>query len=234
LRQSLDLGAAGRLWVYRFVRVRLAGERVGTRALTTGRNPAHFQPAYRLRWAVGSSFEESHYMCDEILLRLGPLTAEQLATARTACSRESRPLTECLVRAGVIDERVLVATLASALRLPTVTAEQLAKVDVGVAALLPRELAFELRALPIAVDDEAVTIAFADAVDEHAVSEATFFVGRAVARAVAPPLALGATLERRFGIRMLSEPRSTASQGSIDSPESLLVPTNRETASGGQ
>jgi hypothetical protein len=173
-------------------------------------------------------------MCDEILLRLGLLSAEQLAGARALSARESRPLTECLVRAGVIDEGVLVAALARALFVPIVTAEQLAKVDARAAGLLPRELAFELRALPIAVDDEVVTIAFADAADEHAVAEATFFAGRAVARAVAPPLALCAALERRFGIRVLSEPRSSATQGStVDSPDPLAGSTNGEIASGG-
>jgi hypothetical protein len=178
--------------------------------------------------------EGAEHMCDEILLRLGLLNAEQLDAARAMRLRESRPLTECLVRAGAIDEAALVDALAGALRLPTVTAAHLFAVDAGVAALLPRELAVELRAFPVAVDDELITIAFADAADEAAVSEATFFVGRAVARAIAPPLAICAALERRFDIQLLSERRPIASHdSSTDSHDQFLAATTCEAIRGG-
>jgi hypothetical protein len=147
-------------------------------------------------------------MCDDILLRFGLVTAEHLEAARALQSREGAPLTECLVRTGAIDEATLVEALARALFLPSVTAADLAAVGADVLQLLPADLAIEVRALPLAVEDDLMTVAFADATDERGVAEVAFFAGRAVARVIAPPSAIRAELERHFGIRVLSQARA--------------------------
>jgi len=151
-------------------------------------------------------------MCDDILLRSNLVTAMQLGVARSLQAREGGALTECLVRIDAVAESALVDALASALCLPTATAAQLAAVDSELMKLIPSELAIELRAVPIAVDDDLLTVAFADASDERAVAEIAFFAGRDIARAVAPPTGIRAVLERLFGIRVLSQLHPTASR----------------------
>jgi hypothetical protein len=68
----------------------------------------------------------------------------------------------------------------------------------------------------VAADDEMITIAFADPADKEAISEVAFFVGRAVAPAIAPPSAIRAELERRFGLRVLLEARLTLIDALLD------------------
>jgi hypothetical protein len=144
-------------------------------------------------------------MCDEILLRLGLVSAAQCEAARALCSRHGAPLTEWLVRAGAIGEAALVDALAAALRLPTLTADDLASVSADVLQLVPADVIVERRAIPVAVDDALITVAFADAADEEAVAEVAFFAGRDVARAVAAPSTICAVLRRWFDIHVLSD-----------------------------
>ena len=151
-------------------------------------------------------------MCDEILLRSNLVTAVQLGVARSLQAREGGALTECLVRIDAVDETALVEALASALFLPTATTAELAAVDADLMKLLPAELIIELRVVPIAVDGDLLTVAFADPSDERAVAEVAFFAGQDIARAVAPPTGIRAVLERMFGIRVLSQLRPIASR----------------------
>ncbi len=151
-------------------------------------------------------------MCDEILLRLALVTAEELDAARRLRARQGGALTEHLVRGGAVSEAALVEALSAALFVPTATADELATIDLALMKLLPAELMVEMRAVPIAVDREMLTVAFADVSDAQAVSEIAFFAGRDIARVAAPPTAICALLEYAFGIRVLSEMRTLASR----------------------
>jgi hypothetical protein len=143
-------------------------------------------------------------MSGELLMQIGAFGPSQLEEAKALRLREGGSLHECLVRVGALHEDVFVESLAAQLRIPRVGSAQLENIPASVLALVPAEMAVELRALPIAVDpDGTLTLAMSDPTDEEAYSEIGFFSGRFVVRVAATPSEIRRAIERHFGIRLV-------------------------------
>jgi type IV pilus assembly protein PilB len=101
----------------------------------------------------------------ELLVRQGLLTAHQLEDALTTQKARGGRLGDVLVGLGFVDERELARVLAAQLGVDVVDLRS-AELDPQVLALLPEDVARELHAIPIAVEDGRVVVAVSDPLDE--------------------------------------------------------------------
>jgi len=93
---------------------------------------------------------------------------------------------EQLVNANIVDDDKLTKFYKQRLLVPQVNPNTLARLPAKVVAVIPSEMAIELRAIPVSLDnDNNLTVAMSDPSDRHAVDEIAFFTGAYVVRAVA-------------------------------------------------
>ncbi len=161
-----------------------------------------------------------------LLVRAGLITAEHLAAARAAQVADGGTVGEHLVTAGVVDDERLTEFYRTRLLVPQVHPNTLARLSPSIIALLPADLAAELRAVPVALDkDGNLTVAMSDPSDRHAVDEIGFFTGHYVVRAVATQMQIAWCLASYYdcltelGERLLQPAAAPAA------PPSVLVPT---------
>lgn len=103
-----------------------------------------------------------------------------------------------LTRLGLITERALAEALAKATGLPQVEAEDFPAAPVGGEHVSPRFLR-ETRAVPLALDDEALRVALIDPLDDYAIAALGYAFERPVKPAVARAGDLDAALDRLYG-----------------------------------
>lgn len=107
---------------------------------------------------------------------------------------------EQLVAMNVIGDDALTDFYRSRLLVPQVNPNTLARLPIKVIAAIPSDMAIELRAIPVALDNENnLTIAMSDPSDRHAVDEITFFTGAYVVRAVATQMQIAWCLAHYYG-----------------------------------
>ncbi|MBA2539450.1 MAG: hypothetical protein H0V17_07445, partial [Deltaproteobacteria bacterium] len=109
-------------------------------------------------------------------------------------------LGEQLVWAGTVSDDVLTDFYRSRLLVPQVNPNTLARLPVRVVAAIPSDMAIELRAIPVSLDDDNnLTVAMSDPSDSHAVDEIAFFTGAYVVRAVATQMQIAWCLAHYYG-----------------------------------
>src|SRR5438874_2244695 len=76
----------------------------------------------------------------------------------------------------------------------------LARLPAKVVSVIPSDMAIELRAIPVSLDnDNNLTVAMSDPSDRHAVDEIAFFTGTYVVRAVATQMQIAWCLAHYYG-----------------------------------
>ena len=101
----------------------------------------------------------------EVLVARGIVTDAQVKTALQLQGSSGKRLGEVLVDTGALDERGLVNTLADYFGMPVIDLRRAAPEAIAV-ALLPEEVARELLAIPVRLDDEALHVAVAQPSDD--------------------------------------------------------------------
>ncbi len=121
-----------------------------------------------------------------LLVRAGLINADALALARAQRARDGGTLAEHLVLAGAVEDDELTQFYRERLLVPRVDQDRLLAIPERIISRIPRELAAELRAIPVALDAESsLTVAMSDPSDTHALDELEFFTEHYVVRAVA-------------------------------------------------
>jgi hypothetical protein len=135
-----------------------------------------------------------------LLVRSGLVSPSALDSARAAAASQGGTLGEQLVAAGAIADDALTDFYRSRLLVPQVNPNTLARLPVRVVATIPGDMAIELRAIPVSLDnDNNLTVAMSDPSDRHAVDEIAFFTGTYVVRAVATQMQIAWCLAHYYG-----------------------------------
>ncbi len=135
-----------------------------------------------------------------LLVRSGLVPPGALDDARTRVDSLGGTIGEQLVATGAVSDDALTDFYKSRLLVPQVNPNTLARLPAKVVAVIPSDMAIELRAIPVSIDSENnLTIAMSDPSDRHAVDEIAFFTGAYVVRAVATQMQIAWCLAHYYG-----------------------------------
>jgi len=135
-----------------------------------------------------------------LLVRSGLVSASALDEARARAVEEGGTLGEQLVAGGLVADDALTDFYKSRLLVPQVNPNTLARLPAKVVAVIPSDMAIELRAIPVSLDKENnLTVAMGDPSDRHAVDEIAFFTSAYVVRAVATQMQIAWCLAHYYG-----------------------------------
>ncbi len=148
-----------------------------------------------------------------MMLRAGLLSEGQVADASEHARIKTISYVDAILELGLADEDTLVAFLASKLMIPRVRAAILERVDERLAERMPGELAWELLAVPVSVDEYGnLTVAMADPTDNAAVERLAKQTGTYLVRAVASVANLRRALMRLYGSEQQVRERAEAAR----------------------
>src|SRR5512143_113940 len=135
-----------------------------------------------------------------LLVRSGLVSSSALDEARAKVNDLGGTLGEQLVAAGVVADESLTDFYKKRLLVPQVNPNSLARLPAKVVAIIPSDMAIEMRAIPVSLDaDNNLTIAMSDPSDRHAVDEIAAFTGTYVVRAVATQMQIAWCLAHYYG-----------------------------------
>jgi hypothetical protein len=135
-----------------------------------------------------------------LLVRSGLVSSPALDEARAKVADHGGTIGEQLVAEGIVDDDKLTDFYKQRLLVPQVNPNTLARLPAKVVAVIPSEMAIELRAIPVSLDnDNNLTVAMSDPSDRHAVDEIAFFTGSYVVRAVATQMQIAWCLAHYYG-----------------------------------
>src|SRR2546423_1654733 len=135
-----------------------------------------------------------------LLVRSGLVSAGSLDDARAKVAENGGTLGEQLVASGSVADDALTDFYKSRLLVPQVNPNTLARLPAKVVAVIPSDMAIELRAIPVSLDKENnLTVAMSDPSDRHAVDEIAFFTSAYVVRAVATQMQIAWCLAHYYG-----------------------------------
>jgi hypothetical protein len=135
-----------------------------------------------------------------LLVRSGLVSSAALEQVRAKVADDGGTIGEQLVSQGIVDDGQLTNFYKQRLLVPQVNPNTLARLPAKVVAVIPSEMAIELRAIPVSLDnDNNLTVAMSDPSDRHAVDEIAFFTGSYVVRAVATQMQIAWCLAHYYG-----------------------------------
>ncbi len=135
-----------------------------------------------------------------LLVRSGLVSASALDDARSKIADLGGTVGEQLVASGIVADDALTNFYKTRLLVPQVNPNTLARLSAKVVAVIPHDMAIELRAIPVSLDAENnLTVAMSDPSDRHAVDEIAFFTGAYVVRAVATQMQIAWCLAHYYG-----------------------------------
>ncbi len=141
--------------------------------------PFYVQPATRSDIREASRRAHGRMAIGDLLLEAGAVTREQLREGLDVAERSGVRLGDALLSLRSVSEEELAEQLALQHGLPFFTLRGL-ELQPDVATLLPEQFIRERAIVPIALDDETVTLAVADPSDAAAIDEARAELGREV------------------------------------------------------
>lgn len=157
-----------------------------------------------------------------LLVRSGLVSSTALDDARAKVDENGGTLGEQLVVSGVIGDDVLTDFYKSRLLVPQVNPNTLARLPAKVVAVIPSDMAIELRAIPVSLDaDNNLTVAMSDPSDSNAVDEIAFFSGAYVVRAVATQMQIAWCLAHYYGHVSVLGSRLLQSTGAMSSSRTV-------------
>jgi general secretion pathway protein E len=133
-----------------------------------------------------------------LLVEKGHCDGRTIERARRVATESSQRLDTVLVQLGLVTERGLAETFAALLDLPIASAARYPVDAPLMADGLSRRFLRQARALPVAVEDEALVLATADPLDDFTPSAIAAATGRRVTLEVAVPIELEAALDRLY------------------------------------
>ncbi len=133
------------------------------------------------------------------LLESGRVTAEAAEAARREASAEGIPVTEALLRHGVLDPRGLAIARAETCECPFVELAHY-EIDFSNSGLLPRASADAFIAFPVFVMPDLVTVGMANPLDLKAVDQLRSLLKTDIEPVLCEPGALRALIERAYAL----------------------------------
>ena len=135
-----------------------------------------------------------------LLVRSGLVSSSALDEARAKLAEGGGTVGEQLVAAASGDRRCADRFYKQRLLVPQVHPNVLARLPAKVVAVIPSDMAIELRAIPVSIDPENnLTIAMGDPSDRRAVDQIAGFTGSYIVRAVATQMQIAWCLAHYYG-----------------------------------
>ncbi len=135
-----------------------------------------------------------------LLVRSGLVSSSALDEARSKVANDGGTVGEQLVLAGHVTDEDLTAFYKQRLLVPQVHPNVLARLPAKIVALIPSDMAIELRAIPVSLDTENnLTIAMSDPSDRRAVDQIGVYTGSYIVRAVATQMQIAWCLAHYYG-----------------------------------
>ncbi|HEY1548272.1 MAG TPA: hypothetical protein VGG28_10645 [Kofleriaceae bacterium] len=128
------------------------------------------------------------------------MSSSALDEARSKVATDGGTVGEQLVLASQVTDEDLTAFYKQRLLVPQVHPNVLARLAAKIVALIPSDMAIELRAIPVSLDPENnLTIAMSDPSDRHAVDQIGVYTGSYIVRAVATQMQIAWCLAHYYG-----------------------------------
>jgi|GEM_PF-587973 len=136
----------------------------------------------------------------ELLVEAGIITEHQLQEALIGQTENGRRLASELLAMGVANERAVCEALAESAGHPALVLSE-STIDLSPLELIPEVVARKHPFLPVAIDDETVTIAVADLQGGHILDQVAYATARRVTPLLMPQELLKDGLERAYAAR---------------------------------
>jgi general secretion pathway protein E len=134
----------------------------------------------------------------EILVRLGSCDNKTLDRARRVATESNQRLDAVLIQLGLVSERGLADAYASLLSIPITSPERYPSAEPVLPDRLSAAFLRQARAVPLAADDQTLTLAAADPLDPFTPAAVAVAAGRRVRLEVAVPIELETALNRLY------------------------------------
>jgi CheY-like chemotaxis protein len=159
----------------------------------------------------------------DLLVEAGVITPEQLqqVLARQASEGESRIASEIL-GLGLANERAIATAMARSTGSPTLVFSE-STLDLAPVGLVPKAIAFQHAVLPVAMDEETVTVAAADVDSRPIFEQLGFATGRRVTAVMAVDQLLRAAIPNAYAIAEAGEKLLKGSNSPHDTPHLELA-----------
>jgi type IV pilus assembly protein PilB len=134
----------------------------------------------------------------DALLSRGLLTAEQMEEVLAVQRTQGGSLQALLTERGLVSEADLVAAISQGVGIPPINLSRM-KLDVGLKALIPRDLAFQYQLVPVSCTGQTLTIAMADPLNVFALDTLATMTGLSISAVLATPKDVRDTIDTYYG-----------------------------------
>ncbi|MFC1736956.1 GspE/PulE family protein [Candidatus Hydrogenedentota bacterium] len=135
----------------------------------------------------------------DVLVKGGKLENEHLRLGLIEQDKTGEALEQILLRQGYVREEAILQAVAEELRLEYLKLDEV-QPDEEAVRLVPMELAYKHRVVPLAVENGNLTIAMADPADLRAIDDIKLVSERKVVRVVASESDVMKSIERFYGL----------------------------------
>ena len=134
----------------------------------------------------------------DALLSRGLLTAEQMEEVLAVQRTQGGSLQALLTERGLVSEADLVAAISQGVGIPPINLSRM-KLDVGLKALIPRDLALQYQLVPVSCTGQTLTIAMADPLNVFALDTLATMTGLSISAVLATPKDVRDTIDTYYG-----------------------------------
>ena len=134
----------------------------------------------------------------DALLSRGLLTAEQMEEVLAVQRTQGGGLQALLTERGLVSEADLVAAISQGVGIPPINLSRM-KLDVGLRALIPRDLALQYQLVPVSCTGQTLTIAMADPLNVFALDTLATMTGLSISAVLATPKDVRDTIDTYYG-----------------------------------
>jgi len=157
----------------------------------------------------------------DILLRQGHCDQRTLDRARRVAVESDQRLDAILIQLGLVSERGLADAYASLLSLPVASIDHYPTLEPVLPDRLSPAFLRHARAVPLAADDETLSLAVADPLDRFTQTAVAVATGRRIRLEIAVPIELEAALNRLYPEGDLADPGTEGDAPLEDDAERL-------------
>ena len=140
----------------------------------------------------------------EILIQKGLLTADDIITASTNCSKRGQDVFEYLIKEDIVDEEEVVKAVAGIARIPYINLRDSVDLNPQTLKMLPRDIAEEYMAVPLGMEKDTLVVAMVEADDIQKVDYLSQILGRRISVYMASRLGISNAL-RQYEIEIKEE-----------------------------
>ncbi len=134
----------------------------------------------------------------EVLLRSGVISPEQLAEAQQLASEQKKTVAECLVHLDYATGEDVVQAMAAHLGMRYVDLTGVT-IPESIIELVPEPVARENSVIPVADEDNVLTVVVSDPFDMETIEKLRFILNRRIETALAPKEAIQGAINRHYG-----------------------------------